>query len=123
MDDFKEWTMAESSNFAFLKEHDPVFLQLASSAERVFASDPNTTLVKLRQLGEALAQDLAARAGIELDAIISQTDLLYRLGREIQLDGNIRSLFHTLRPGRPRHQQPAGAPEPGHPRTAHQRRR
>ena len=31
--------MAESSNFAFLNEHDPVFLQLANTAERVFASD------------------------------------------------------------------------------------
>ncbi|MGK9066287.1 type I restriction-modification system endonuclease [Stutzerimonas chloritidismutans] len=89
--------MAESSNFAFLKEHDPVFSQLASAAERTFASDPNTTLIKLRQLGEALAQDLATRAGIELDATLSQADLLYRLTREIQLDGNIRNLFHTLR--------------------------
>ena len=56
--------MAASSNFAFLKEHDPVFLQLANTAEQVFASDPNTTLIKLRQLGEALAQDLASRAGM-----------------------------------------------------------
>ncbi|WP_310125352.1 type I restriction-modification system endonuclease [Pseudomonas oryzihabitans] len=89
--------MAESSNFAFFKEHDPVFFQLANAAERVFASDPNTTLIKLRQLGEALAQDLAVRAGIELDSITTQADLLYRLSREIQLDGNIRNLFHTLR--------------------------
>lgn len=89
--------MAESSNFAFLREHDPVFFQLASTAERVFASDPNTTLIKLRQLGEALAQDLAVRAGIEFDANASQIDLLARLSREIQLDGNIRNLFHILR--------------------------
>jgi len=89
--------MAESSNFAFLQEHDPVFLQLASTAEQVFASDPNTTLIKLRQLGEALAQDLASRAGIEFDATTTQSDLLYKLSREIQLDQNIRSLFHTLR--------------------------
>ncbi|KTS75226.1 DEAD/DEAH box helicase [Pseudomonas oryzihabitans] len=89
--------MAEISNFAFFKEHDPVFLQLANAAERVFASDPNTTLIKLRQLGEALAQDLAVRAGIELDSTTSQADLLFRLSREIQLDGNIRNLFHTLR--------------------------
>ncbi|WP_312958381.1 hypothetical protein [Stutzerimonas nitrititolerans] len=59
--------MASSSNFAFLQEHNPIFLQLASTAEQVFASDPNTTLIKLRQLGEALAQDLASRAGIEFD--------------------------------------------------------
>lgn len=60
--------MASSINFAFLQEHDPVFLQLASTAEHAFASDPNTTLIKLRQLGEALAQDLAGRSGIEFDA-------------------------------------------------------
>src|SRR5690606_3470644 len=89
--------MASSSNFAFLQEHNPVFLQLASTAEQVFASDPNTTLIKLRQLGEALAQDLASRAGIEFDATTTQSDLLYKLSREIQLDQNIRSLFHTLR--------------------------
>jgi len=71
--------MAASSNFAFLQEHDPVFLQLASTAEQVFASDPNTTLIKLRQLGEALAQDLASRAGIEFDATTTQSDLLYKL--------------------------------------------
>jgi len=89
--------MASSSNFAFLQEHNPVFLQLASTAEQVFASDPNTTLIKLRQLGEALAQDLASRAGIVFDATTTQSDLLYKLSREIQLDQNIRSLFHTLR--------------------------
>lgn len=89
--------MAASSNFAFLQEHDPVFLQLANTAELVFASDPNTTLIKLRQLGEALAQDLASRAGIEFDTNTTQSDLLYKLSREIQLDQNIRSLFHTLR--------------------------
>lgn len=59
--------MESVSNFDFLKEHDPLFFQLASAAENAFASDPNTTLIKLRQLGEALAQDLAARCGVEFD--------------------------------------------------------
>lgn len=89
--------MAANSNFSFLQEHDPIFLQLASTAEQIFASDPNTTLIKLRQLGEALAQDLASRAGIEFDANTKQTDLLYKLSRDIQLDQKIRNLFHTLR--------------------------
>lgn len=89
--------MVACSNFAFLQEHDPVFLQLARMAEQAFASDPNTTLIKLRQFGEALAQDLASRAGVEFDARTSQSDLLYKLSREIELDQNIRSLFHTLR--------------------------
>ncbi|WP_286240958.1 type I restriction-modification system endonuclease [Neptuniibacter halophilus] len=89
--------MAAPSNFDFLREHDPIFLQLASAAERTFSNDPNTTLLKLRQLGEALAQDLAARCGIEFDDQTSQADLLFKLNREIHLDPVIRDLFHTLR--------------------------
>lgn len=41
------------SNFGFLAEHDALFVELTASAERAFASDPNTTLIKLRQLGES----------------------------------------------------------------------
>lgn len=72
-------------------------MQLAHAAENTFASDPNTTLIKLRQLGEALAQDLAARCGIEFDDKASQADLLFKLNREIHLDPHIGDLFHTLR--------------------------
>ena len=89
--------MNPTSNFSFLAEHDDVFLRLATTAEQVFAADPNTTLIKLRQLGEALAQDIAARAGIGFDSDTSQADLLFRLNREINLDPTIRGLFHTLR--------------------------
>jgi hypothetical protein len=60
-------TITTSVNFSFLAEHDPVFVQLAAAAERSFISDPNTTLIKLRQLGEAIAQDLAARCNIRFD--------------------------------------------------------
>lgn len=38
---------ASNGNFGFLAEHDPLFTELALSAERSFASDPNTTLIKL----------------------------------------------------------------------------
>lgn len=74
-----------------------MFAQLGRSAEQVFSGDPNTTLIKLRQLGEALAQDLAARSGIVFDSETTQADLRYKLQREIQLDPEIHSLFHTLR--------------------------
>lgn len=89
--------MDKKSNFDFLQEYDALFLQLASAAERAFASDPNITLIKLRQLGEALAQDLAARCGIGFDDKTTQADLLFKLNREIRLDPNISELFHTLR--------------------------
>jgi type I restriction enzyme, R subunit len=85
------------SNFGFLAEHDPLFAELAFSAERAFASDPNTTLIKLRQLGEALAQHLAALANIPFDDQTSQADLLYKINRELKLEPVVRELFHTLR--------------------------
>ncbi len=88
---------AVESNFTFLGEHDPVFLQLATTAEHVFASDPNTTLIKLRQLGEAMAQHIAVKLGIPFDRQTSQQDLLYRLDREICLEPVVKNLFHTLR--------------------------
>lgn len=85
------------SNFWFLRGHDPVFLTLASMAEQVFAADPNTTLIKLRQFGEAFAQDMAGRAGIVVDERTSQADLIFQLARELRLDPRIRELFHVLR--------------------------
>ncbi|WP_445620269.1 type I restriction-modification system endonuclease [Kushneria sp. Sum13] len=87
----------ESPNFGFLAEHDPLFVQLAAAAERAFSSDPNTTLIKLRQLGEAIAQHIAALSGIEFDDQTSQSDLLYRLNKALQFDSVTRELFHTLR--------------------------
>ncbi|CAN0584825.1 unnamed protein product, partial [Ectocarpus sp. 12 AP-2014] len=86
-----------SHNFGFLAEHNLLFVELGSSAERAFSSDPNTTLIKLRQLGEALAQHLAALSGLEFDEQTSQSDLLYRLNRELRLEPQIKELFHTLR--------------------------
>ena len=85
------------SNFDFLAEHSSLFVELAHAAERVFASDPNTTLIKLRQLGEAMAQELAVRSGVAFDDQTNQNDLLQRLKRELNLDAQVLSLFHTLR--------------------------
>jgi len=87
----------KQSNFDFLKYHDPVYFQLAQSAERVFIADPNTTLIKLRQLGEAFAQDIAARLGIEFDDKTTQTNLLYKINRELRLEPVVKQLFHALR--------------------------
>ncbi|GED21588.1 type I restriction-modification system endonuclease [Halomonas halmophila] len=87
----------QSHNFGFLAQHDPVFLELAASAERAFSHDPNTTLIKLRQFGEAVAQDIAARLNIQLEARTGQQELLYRIDGALGLDPTVRELFHTLR--------------------------
>lgn len=80
------------SNFTFLHKHNPIFFQIAHTAEQVFSADPNTTLIKMRQLGEALAQDLAARSGIEFEEYTTQADLIFRLNRKINLDPTIQTL-------------------------------
>ena len=87
----------ESKNFGFLAEYDPLFVELAGAAERAFYSDPNTTLIKLRQLGEAIAQHMALTFGIEFNEQTTQADLIYKLSGELRLDKVVRDLFHTLR--------------------------
>lgn len=86
----------ENSNFVFLKEHDQLFFQLTNSAEQAFVRDLNTTLIKMRQFGETIAQDLATRCGITFDERVSQSDLLYQISRKLSLDPDIRNVFHDL---------------------------
>lgn len=50
-----------SANFAFLATDNGQLERLAALAERYFADDPNSTLIKLRQFGELLAQHLITR--------------------------------------------------------------
>jgi type I restriction enzyme R subunit len=69
--------------FYFNEEHDPIFFQLAVNAEQAFAADPDTTSIKLRQLDEAFAQEVAARCGVIFDNSTSKSDLLYKIHREI----------------------------------------
>lgn len=89
--------MPSTSNFDFLKQHDELLFKLAETAERCFVPDPNTTLVKMRQLGEALAQDMAARVGIEFSNNIKQIDLLRELDYTLKLDPTIKDAFHVIR--------------------------
>ena len=63
------------SNFAFLSEYNSLFLQLAQSAERASSADPNTTLIKLRQFAEAIAQEVAACSCVAFDAQTTQAAL------------------------------------------------
>ena len=43
-----------SANFSFLADHDLQLTRLAALAERYFADDPNTCLIKPRQFGELI---------------------------------------------------------------------
>lgn len=85
------------SNFDFLKHHDELLLRLAQTAELCFVPDPNTTLVKMRQLGEELAKNIAARVGVEFGKDVKQIDLLRDLDYALKLDPRVKAAFHTVR--------------------------
>lgn len=55
--------MARSPNFNFLDQHDPLLLELATNAERFCFSDPTVSLIRLRQLAEAMALQVVAAIG------------------------------------------------------------
>jgi hypothetical protein len=52
--------MLNTVNFGFLKQHDQTLQQLAALAEQYVFTDPNTALIKIRQLAESLAKSVAS---------------------------------------------------------------
>ncbi len=86
-----------SPNFAFLAKHDPVLLRQAALAERFVFEDPSTTLVKLRQLSEKLAQLAAAHTGVEIVERESQQRLIDRLWEKKVINNELSQLLHGLR--------------------------
>jgi type I restriction enzyme, R subunit len=88
---------ARSSNFGHLKAHDEQLVRLGLLAERYFAEDPNTCLLKLRQLTEMLAQLTATRIGLYAGSDEKQADLLRRLQDHGILPREVVGLFHEVR--------------------------
>jgi type I restriction enzyme R subunit len=86
-----------SPNFSHLRPYDEQLFRLGSLAERYFPDDPNTALLKLRQLGELLAQQVASRFGVELRVEETQQLLLRRLELDGVLEREAAELFHGLR--------------------------
>src|SRR3954453_17224591 len=86
-----------SHNFGFMRGYDPQFERLGALAERYFRDDPNSCLVKLRQFGELLAQEVAARVGLFASADEAQSDLLRRLKAERAVPPAAMDLFHQIR--------------------------
>ncbi len=85
------------SNFEFLGTYDEQLVRLGALAERYFSEDPNTCLIKLRQLAELLAQQLAARMGLYSSADEPFADLLRRLRAERAMPREAGDIFHQLR--------------------------
>ncbi len=87
----------DNANFGFLARYDVALVGVAGLAERYFADDPVTCLMKLRQFGELLAQQVAARAGVFVGVDEPQSDLLGRLRRDTAYPRDVIDLFHDLR--------------------------
>src|SRR5579863_9495733 len=86
-----------SANFDFLGTHEAQLVRLGGLAERYFKDDPNTSLIKLRQFGEVLAQLTAAKSGMLASPEAQQADLLRRLKFERIVPREVGDLFHQLR--------------------------
>ena len=85
------------SNFAQLKAHDEQLVRLGLLAERYFTEDPNTCLLKLRQLTELLAQHVATRIGLFVSSEEPQYELVRRLQDQGILSREIAQLFGEVR--------------------------
>lgn len=88
---------SRGSNFDVLKTYDDRLALIGAMAERYFQEDPNTTLIKLRQFAELLAQQLAARMGLYTSPDEPFADLLQRLKAERAMPREAGDLFHQLR--------------------------
>lgn len=86
-----------SSNFEFLRSHDPLLVALGAQAERYFSEDPATCLMKLRQFAEVLAQRAAATLGLFVSTEQSQLELIRTLDARGALTLEVRQILHELR--------------------------
>jgi type I restriction enzyme R subunit len=87
----------KSPNFSFLSEHSTLLAQCVVQAERYVFDDPNTALIKLRQFGELLAQEVAARTGVEVFPVDNAITVLRKLEDNSILTPKATQLFHNLR--------------------------
>jgi type I restriction enzyme R subunit len=85
------------SNFGFLEKSEPHLHLIASRIERYLEDDPVTAIVKVRQLGEAIAKLTAAQLGIHIEPGMSQVDILSLLGPYRQISLDVKNIFHAIR--------------------------
>ena len=85
------------SNFDMLRPYEQQLWRLGALAERYFAEDPNTSLLKSRQLAELLTQSLAARSGLYTTQEESQYELIRRLVDEGMLPRDVKQVLDQIR--------------------------
>lgn len=90
-------TINKSPNFAFLAKHDDILVHHAALAERYVFDDPNSALIKLRQLCELLLKQTAAYNGIPVEERESAVDTINKLWDRRVINNQISQLFHGVR--------------------------
>lgn len=87
-----------SANFGHLQEISPELHRLGVLAERFFAEDANTSLLKSRQFDEDMVKEIAALSGVYDPAARETTnDLLRRLATQQVLPREVADIFHAVR--------------------------
>lgn len=89
--------MGVSSNFGFLAAQDERFARLGALAERYFYDDAPSTLIKLRQLAEFIAKEVAARHGLLPSNAATFDDVLRTLKVRSILPREIADFFFHLK--------------------------
>lgn len=88
---------AGGSNFRFLSGQDDRLARLGALAERYFADDAPGALIKLRQLGEFIAKEVAATHGLLPSSSTTFDDVLRTLRVRAILPQEVGDLFHHLK--------------------------
>lgn len=87
-----------SANFDHLRPISQQLFRLGFLAERFFAEDPNTSLIKSRQFAETLLKEVAARTGSYRPELREQfIDMLQRLSAERMIPREVGDVFHAIR--------------------------
>lgn len=85
------------SNFSHLASLDVQLVRLGALAEKYFAEDANTSMMKVRQFGECLALEAASRLAVYTTATETQYDLLRRLRDQGTVTREVFQLFDEIR--------------------------
>lgn len=88
--------MEHLSNFEFLSPYNLYWASIARGAEKNYFEDPETTITKLRKLGELLAIAIAEKNSLVPDGL-DQFELLREFNRAKYVDSTNFARLHTLR--------------------------
>jgi type I restriction enzyme R subunit len=87
----------QSVNFGFLAKHGDILVRHGALAERYVFDDPNAALVKIRQLAETLARQMASRIGLACGTDTTFRDVERSLKDAGLLDQSLAEVMRALR--------------------------